>query len=96
MSLFENTGAVTHVPVFNKSDVFDVTGAGDTVVGTISLAIATGTPMPEATVLGNLAASIVVKRFGAAVTNIPEIQSAIESLNEKLLAGIETRKEISV
>src|SRR5690606_26642056 len=89
MSLFEQTdGGVkaTHIPVFNHSAVFDVTGAGDTVVGTLTLALAAGAGLAEAAIPGSLAASIVVKRFGAATTNQQELLAALEALDERLLA----------
>ena len=90
MSLFERqpNGAdpkTTTIPVFNHSQVFDVTGAGDTVVGTMTLALTAGATMLEAAILGNLAASIVVKRFGAATTNQEELQAALANLDERLL-----------
>jgi rfaE bifunctional protein kinase chain/domain len=95
MALFEQDGAVTHVPVFNRSEVFDVTGAGDTVIGTLTLALATGTPMMEAAVLGNLAASLVVKRFGASTTSVPELEQTLEALDESVLAGIRRETQAS-
>jgi D-glycero-beta-D-manno-heptose-7-phosphate kinase len=88
MSLFERSGAVTHIPPFNRSEVFDVTGAGDTVIATLTLALATGTPLPLAAILGNLAASIVVKRFGASVTSAPELHTALDALNATQLEAI--------
>jgi bifunctional ADP-heptose synthase (sugar kinase/adenylyltransferase) len=65
-----------------------VTGAGDTVVGTLTLALTAGASIVEAAVLGNLAASIVVKRFGAATTNQQELQTALDSLDDSLLTGL--------
>lgn len=92
MSLFERTEQpdapkVTTIPVFNHSEVFDVTGAGDTVVGTLTLALTAGASLVEASILGNLAASIVVKRFGAATTNQHELQTALDGVNEGFLQG---------
>lgn len=88
MALFESSGYYSEIPVFNKSEVFDVTGAGDTVVGTLTLALATGTPVLEAAVLGNLAASIVVKRFGASTTNPAELLEALDNIDSDKLDGI--------
>lgn len=93
MSLFERqpdgkSPQATEIPVFNHSEVFDVTGAGDTVVGTLTLALTAGASLLEASVLGNLAASIVVKRFGAATTNQQELQAALDSLDESLLKNL--------
>jgi bifunctional ADP-heptose synthase (sugar kinase/adenylyltransferase) len=89
MSLFERNGNMAQIPVFNKSEVFDVTGAGDTVVGSLTLALATGTPVVEAAILGNLAASIVVKRFGAATTTPQELSETLDDLDETLLNAIQ-------
>lgn len=93
MSLFERqpdgqAPKATDIPVFNHSEVFDVTGAGDTVVGTLTLALTAGASMVEASVLGNLAASIVVKRFGAATTNQQELQAALDTLDDSLLKSL--------
>jgi rfaE bifunctional protein kinase chain/domain len=82
MSLFENKNdsiKVEHIPAFNRTDVFDVTGAGDTVVAALTLALCAGATPWEAAVLGNLAASIVVRVFGTATTNITEIKEALLS-----------------
>ena len=73
MVVVEKNNKYTHIPVFNKSEVFDVTGAGDTVTATYSLALAIGATPVEAAVIGNIAAGIVVKQFGCATTNIEEI-----------------------
>ncbi len=101
MSLFErqpdSTGPkVTHIPVFNRSQVFDVTGAGDTVVGTLTLALTAGASLLEAAILGNLAASIVVTRFGAATTNPTELQASLDKLDDNLLKRIETSTALEV
>lgn len=85
MTLFDNTPAITHIEPFNRSDVFDVTGAGDTVIATLTLALATGATPVEASVLGNLAASIVVKKYGTAVTSIDEMQETLAELDDRLL-----------
>ncbi|MGE0201666.1 MAG: bifunctional heptose 7-phosphate kinase/heptose 1-phosphate adenyltransferase [Candidatus Melainabacteria bacterium] len=87
MSLFERVGdrdlQVSHIPVFNKSDVFDVTGAGDTVIATMTVAMAVGATALEGAILGNLAASIVVRQFGAATTYPEELTTALEQLLKK-------------
>ena len=77
MVVIEKGGKYTHIPVFNKSKVFDVTGAGDTVTATYSLALAIGAEPVYAAIIGNIAAGIVVKQFGCATTSIEEILSSI-------------------
>ncbi|NJL82703.1 MAG: D-glycero-beta-D-manno-heptose-7-phosphate kinase [Chloroflexaceae bacterium] len=84
MSLFEQEEQlqVLHIPAFNRTDVFDVTGAGDTVVAGLTLGMCLGASSWEAAVLGNLAASLVVRRFGTATTTPEEMQQALQSLLE--------------
>ncbi|MBC7473963.1 MAG: hypothetical protein H7263_06695, partial [Candidatus Sericytochromatia bacterium] len=77
MALFEKNGDITQIPAFNKREVFDVTGAGDTVVATISLALAGGLTMKDAINLANLAASIVIRRFGTSTTSLEEMKQAL-------------------
>ena len=77
MVVVEPGNKYTHIPVFNKSKVFDVTGAGDTVTATYTLALATGAEPVYAAIIGNIAAGIVVKQFGCATTNIQEILANI-------------------
>jgi len=83
MSLFGQDGSASHVPAFNRTQVFDVTGAGDTVVAALTLAIAAGGSFWQATVLGNLAASIVVRQFGTTTTTIQEMLTALDNLLEQ-------------
>ncbi len=82
MSLFEQDGQL-HIPAFNRTDVFDVTGAGDTVVAGLSLSLSVGASPWEAIVLGNLAASLVVRQFGTATTSRAEMKRALTALLEK-------------
>ena len=77
MVVIDKLGKYTHIPVFNKSEVFDVTGAGDTVTATYSLALAIGAEPVYAAIIGNIAAGIVVKQFGCATTSIEEILASI-------------------
>lgn len=79
MVVVEPNNKYTHIPVFNKSKVFDVTGAGDTVTATYTLALACGAEPVYAAIIGNIAAGIVVKQFGCATTNIQEIMANIPS-----------------
>ena len=77
MTLFEKDGVITHIPVTNKSEVYDVTGAGDTVVATMILALAAGASYKDAARLSNFAAGIVVKKPGTATTTPEELRQAI-------------------
>lgn len=80
MSLFDATTQTHHIPAFNRTDVFDVTGAGDTVVAALTLSLCAGASFWEAAVLGNLAASIVVRQFGTATTTPDEMKAALQAL----------------
>lgn len=83
MALFEQGREMCELPVFNKSEVFDVTGAGDTVIATMALALVTGSSFLEAMALGNLAAGIVVKKPGTAITTQSELLETLEQVDIK-------------
>lgn len=70
----------TKIPVFNKSEVFDVTGAGDTVTAVYSLALGAGIDPVYSALIGNVAASIVVRQFGCATTTVDDLLIAINGL----------------
>ena len=76
-----NDGQFDIIPVFNRARVFDVTGAGDTVTALYSMGLAVGAEPVYAAVIGNLAASIVVKQFGCAVTTIDELIQTLNNLD---------------
>ncbi|HIJ20145.1 MAG TPA: D-glycero-beta-D-manno-heptose-7-phosphate kinase [Deltaproteobacteria bacterium] len=76
MTLFEKAGEITHIPTVAKK-VFDVTGAGDTVIGTISLALASGLDLKSAAILSNFAAGIVVGEVGTSAVNAKDLKEAI-------------------
>lgn len=80
MFVTEKNNKYTKIPVFNKSEVFDVTGAGDTVTAVYSLALAAGADPVYAALIGNVAASIVVRQLGCATTTVEELLSAVEKL----------------
>lgn len=71
MTLFEAQN-VTNIAA-NAREVFDITGAGDTVIATLSVLLAIGTPMREAVVVANRAAGLVVGRFGTAHVSFDEL-----------------------
>lgn len=80
MFVAEPNKKYTKIPVFNKSEVFDVTGAGDTVTAVYTLALAAGADPVYAAIIGNIAASIVVRQFGCATTTVDELITAAEKL----------------
>lgn len=73
MSLVERGGRVLHVPAHAR-EVFDVTGAGDTVIAAVGAACAVGAELKDAITLANVAAGIVVGKLGAATASPAEIQ----------------------
>jgi D-glycero-beta-D-manno-heptose-7-phosphate kinase len=77
MSLFEPDATPIHIPVANKSEVFDVTGAGDTVVAAFTLARLAGGSYLEAAHLANVAGGISVRRAGATPVSARELQYAL-------------------
>jgi rfaE bifunctional protein kinase chain/domain len=83
MSLFDRAGSEHHIPAFNRTEVFDVTGAGDTVAAALTLGLTSGASAWEASVLGNLAASIVVRQFGTTTTTPIEMKMALHALLEE-------------
>jgi rfaE bifunctional protein kinase chain/domain len=83
MALFE-AASLTRIPVHGTQQVADVTGAGDTVIGTLALARAAGGSALEASLLANYAAGIVVRKPGTAVPTLAELRHAIESDPEPL------------
>ncbi|HEX9021821.1 MAG TPA: D-glycero-beta-D-manno-heptose-7-phosphate kinase [Nitrospirota bacterium] len=76
MSLFEQGNKVTHIPTMAR-EVFDVTGAGDTVISALTLAMATGATMLDAARIANYAAGIVVGIVGTATVKPAELKRRI-------------------
>ena len=76
MALFDKDGLVFHQPA-RAREVFDVSGAGDTVIGTIAAMLATGAEYREAVHVANAAAAIVVGKLGVATVSIDEIEDEI-------------------
>ncbi len=77
MALFAENEPIWHIPTKAKQ-VFDVTGAGDTVIATLALAISSGISVLDACVLANYAAGIVVGKVGSATANPEEMLVAIK------------------
>ena len=77
MSLLRPNEPALHLPA-RAREVFDVTGAGDTVISTFAASLAAGVELPQAVALANLAASIVVGKLGTASISVPELRRAIQ------------------
>lgn len=78
MTLFTESGDYIHFPVVNLSEVYDVTGAGDTVISVFVLAICTGATAVEAMKMANYAAGIVVRKSGVATVKPAEILQEVQ------------------
>jgi D-beta-D-heptose 7-phosphate kinase/D-beta-D-heptose 1-phosphate adenosyltransferase len=76
MSLFEKDRKLVHIPALAKT-VYDVTGAGDTVIATLTVARTAGASMHEAAIFANSAAGLAVAQFGTARITRDELKSAI-------------------
>ena len=81
MAVFEKNGESHFIPAFNKTKVFDVTGAGDTVIASYALALTAGLSPKFAAIIGNIAASIVIRTFGCATTTLDEIIQNLDNIN---------------
>lgn len=77
MKLLEKGGRLTHIPT-QAQEVFDVSGAGDTVISTFTLALCAGASKLEAAHIANFAAGLVVGKLGTAVTSPKELLGRIE------------------
>lgn len=77
MTLLRPGHSALHLPA-RAREVFDVTGAGDTVISTLAGAIAAGEGLPQAVALANLAAGIVVGKLGTAAISAPELRRAVQ------------------
>jgi D-glycero-beta-D-manno-heptose-7-phosphate kinase len=77
MSVATREGEYAHIPVTNTSEVFDVTGAGDTVIALVTLGLAAGADLFDAARLANFGAGVVVRKWGNAVLKPDELLVAL-------------------
>ncbi len=78
MTLFESNGDVHNIPVSDKSEVFDVSGAGDTCVATFITALTTGAMPCQAAEISNFASGIAVRKMGTATVSDKELIAVLE------------------
>lgn len=93
MTLLARDQAPLHLPT-RAQDVFDVTGAGDTVVATLGVAIAAGVSLADAAVLANAAAGIIVSKLGTATVSLHELQRALHRGSVVFRRGILDETEL--
>jgi rfaE bifunctional protein kinase chain/domain len=79
MALFQVSQPTVHLPIYGSDEVADVTGAGDTVIATVGLALAAGASFHDAARLANYAGGIVVMKRGTATVSAQELMDAVVS-----------------
>jgi rfaE bifunctional protein kinase chain/domain len=77
MAVLERDGATTFLPIHGTDEIADVTGAGDTVISTFSLALASGASPVAAATLANVAGGLVVMKRGTATVSTAELRQAL-------------------
>lgn len=78
----------THIPAVQGHEVFDVTGAGDTVAAVLAFGVAAGLPLADAARVANVAAGIVVGKLGTAVADAKTLARALEHDHALLFASV--------
>ena len=79
MAIFEPGRPTTHLPIVGSDEIADVTGAGDTVIATLTLALAAGADVVEAARLADLAGGLVVMKRGTATVSPSELRAALRA-----------------
>ena len=79
MALFQADLPTVHIPIFGSDEIADVTGAGDTVIATVTQALASGASIEDAARLANYAGGLVVMKRGTATVSRDELRGAIEA-----------------
>jgi D-glycero-beta-D-manno-heptose-7-phosphate kinase len=87
MALFQPKQPTIHLPIYGSDEVTDVTGAGDTVIATLSLALAAGASFYEAARLANYAGGLVVMKRGTATVTARELSDAITADHDTSVEG---------
>jgi rfaE bifunctional protein kinase chain/domain len=77
MALFQPGAPTVHIPIFGSDEIADVTGAGDTVMATLTLALASGASFEQAARLANYAGGLVVMKRGTATVSADELRAAV-------------------
>lgn len=94
MTLLQKAQSEVHLPAKAK-EVYDVTGAGDTVISTLSVAIAAGCSFADASALANVAASIVVGKLGTSTVSYNELEHAIGKVQHHG-KGVMTQQQLAI
>jgi len=94
MTLLREQHEEFHLPTQAK-EVYDVTGAGDTVIATLALAVAAGADYPQASAMANIAAGIVVGKLGTSTVSDAELVSAINAGHQSGL-GVVSEEQLKI
>ena len=92
MTLLRPGRGELHLPA-RAREVYDVTGAGDTVIGVLAAAVAGGADLEAAVILANVAAGLVVGKLGTAVVSMPELRRAVRQ-EQGAGRGVMTRDQL--
>jgi D-beta-D-heptose 7-phosphate kinase/D-beta-D-heptose 1-phosphate adenosyltransferase len=84
-----------HLPT-RAREVFDVTGAGDTVISVLAAALAAGMDLAEATALSNIAAGVVVGKLGTATVSVPELRRAMREQEEAARGVVDEERLVTL
>ena len=95
MTLFHGESDAFHLPAKAK-EVFDVTGAGDTVISTLAVAYAAGASMQDACMLANVAASIVVGKLGTSTVTATELAVALQEQHKNNDTGVMSEDQLAI
>lgn len=77
MTLLREGEPELHLPA-RAREVYDVTGAGDTVISVVATSLAAGSTLPQSVALANIAAGLVVAKLGTATVSVPELRRAVQ------------------
>ena len=94
MTLIQKEGTEVHFPA-RTHEVFDVTGAGDTVISTLAAALGAGEPMDKAVAIANMAAGIAIGKVGTYAISGPEIRKEI-GLTQRSARGVVTEEQLLI
>lgn len=94
MSLIRAGDEALHFPARSR-DVFDVTGAGDTVISVLAASLGAGKPLPEAVALANIAAGIAVSKVGTVAVSGPELRREVQKDSDSG-RGIMSREQLAL
>jgi len=94
MTLLQKQGTEVHFPA-RTHEVFDVTGAGDTVISTLAAALGAGTPMQQSVAIANMAAGIAIGKLGTYAISGPEIRKEIAA-TQRSARGVVNEEQLMI